>query len=57
MRFQLRMGFVVVTPDCRLLNRPVHAFDLAICPGMVHLRQPLINAILSADAAEDVLEG
>lgn len=55
-RFKLRMGVVVIPFDRRLLDRPVHALDLAVRPRMVHLSQAVVDLILAADAVKDVLE-
>ncbi len=55
--FELRVSIVVVTLDRCLLDRPVHTLDLAVRPGMVHLSLVLVDAMLTANAAEDVCEG
>ena len=41
----------------RLLDRAVHAFDLAVRPGMLDLGEPVVDLIFPADPVEDVLEG
>lgn len=40
-----------------LLDGAVHPLDLTIGPRMLHLGQPVLDAVLAADAVEDVLEG
>ena len=54
---QLRVIVVVEAFDGRLLDRPVHSFDLAIRPGVFDLGQPMLNLMLAAEPVEDVLEG
>ncbi len=56
-RLQLGMGFVVVSLHCCYLEGTIHPLDLAIRLRVVHLGQPLLDAIFSTDAAEDLLEG
>jgi len=51
------MRVVVIPFDRRLLDRPVHPFDLAVGPGVVHFCQPVIDVLLPTDAVEDVFEG
>ena len=41
----------------RLLDRAVHAFDLAICPRVPDLGEPMFDLMLAANAVEDVFEG
>lgn len=50
------MGVVVVAFDRRFLDRPVHALDLAVGPGVVHFSQPVVDLMFTADAVEDVFE-
>ena len=60
-RFEQSMGFVVISFEYRLLDRAIHALDpgsgprqaLPICPGVVHLGQPVLDATLATDAAEE----
>lgn len=33
MIFELAVGLVVISPDCCLLDRSVHPFDLTVGPG------------------------
>ncbi len=40
-----------------LLDCSVHPFDLTIGPGMVDLGEPVLDAVLVADAIKDVVEG
>ncbi len=51
------MILVVKAFDGRLLERAVHAFDLAVRPGMLDLREPVFDAIFVADTVEEVDEG
>ena len=48
---------VVEAFDGRLLDRAVHAFDLAICPRVPDLGEPMFDLMLAANAVEDVFEG
>ena len=41
----------------RFLDRAVHAFDLAIRPGVFDLGQPMIDLMLAAGAVKDVFKG
>ena len=54
---QLFVVVVVKAFDGRLLDRAVHAFDLAVRPGVLDLGEPVLNLMLAADPVEDVLEG
>src|ERR1700730_13558814 len=49
---QLLVGLVVEAFYGRLLDRAVHAFDLAVCPGMPGLGQAMINVILGTGVLE-----
>ena len=51
------MGVVVIPLYCRLLERPVHPLDLPVGPRMVDLSQAVVDVVLPAYAAEDMLEG
>ena len=42
------MSIVMVALDSRFLDRPVHALDLAVCPWMLDLGQPMFDAIFPA---------
>ena len=54
---ELRMRVVVITMHSRIFNCTVHAFHLPIGPRMVQLGQPMLNAMLQADAVKEVEEG
>ena len=54
MGLELVVAVVVITLDCRLFQGAVHALDLAIGPGMVRLRQPVLDAVSAADLIEAV---
>lgn len=54
MPLKLIVAVVVIVMDSRFLDRAVHAFNLAIGPGMLDLGQPVIDIILAANPAEDV---
>jgi hypothetical protein len=45
---QLVVIVIMVAMDSSLLDRSVHAFDLAIGPGMLDLGQPVINVVSGA---------
>ena len=47
-RFELIVAIVMIALDGRFLDRPVHAFDLAIRPWMLDLGQPMFDAIFPA---------
>ena len=62
---QLVVGVVIVASDGRLLQRPVHplhplagkrllaiAEKLAICPGMIGLREPVLDVVLGTGVLE-----
>ena len=55
MRSELVVAVVVVALDRRVLDCAVHPLDLTVGPGMVHLGEPMLDAMLVADAIEDVL--
>jgi hypothetical protein len=57
MLFQAVMGLVVVLFHSGIFERTVHAFDLAIRPGMVGFSQPMVDAILLTDAIKDMVKG
>ena len=44
----------VFSMDGRFLDRPVHPLDLTIGPRVVGLRQPVLYAVGSADAIEEM---
>src|SRR4051794_37756421 len=51
---ELLVAVVVIALDGGILDGAVHPLDLAVGPGVVHLRQPMLDAVLVADAVEDV---
>ena len=54
---QVLMGLVVILFHCGVFECAVHAFYLAICPGMVGFGQPMVEALLLADALKEMLKG
>jgi hypothetical protein len=50
MRFQMVMGLIVILFHGGVFERAVHAFHLAIGPGMVSFREAMLDAKLLADA-------
>ena len=50
----LAVGVAVVATDCGFLDRAVHAFDLAVDPGIVGQNQAMIDADLGACEFEGV---
>ena len=52
MRAQLIVIFVMEAFDSRVLDRPVHPFDLSIGPGVVRLGQAVLYTIGLADHVE-----
>jgi hypothetical protein len=54
MRLQRFEARVVEGLDRGLLDGPVHPLGLAIRPGVVGLGEPVLDAVLAADAVEDV---
>ena len=50
MAVELIVVVVMVTLHSRLFERPVHAFHLAIRPGVVGLGQAMVDAVASAGA-------
>ena len=57
MLVQLGRGLVIAALHGGLLNRAVHAFDLAVGPGVTGLGEAVLDAVLGADAVEDVPKG
>ena len=49
MRVELVRGFVMKALDGRLFDRAVHAFDLAVGPGVGRLGEALLDAPLVAE--------
>ena len=54
---KLCVAVVMVAFDGGFLDGPVHPFDLAVGPRVLHPDQAVLDAILVADAIEDVVEG
>lgn len=57
MLFQLVRIVVVEALDGGFLDGSVHSLDLPVGPGMLHLGQAMLDAVIVADPVEDVLEG
>ncbi len=57
MAAELVVAVVVVAFEGSFFERAVHAFDLAVGPGMVGLSEAVLNVVLGADFIEDVLGG
>ena len=49
------MTFVVKVLDGHVFDSAVHPLDLTVGPGMVHLCQPMLDAVLIANAVEDMI--
>jgi hypothetical protein len=54
---ELIVVVVMEALDGRLLDRPVHPLDLTVRPGVLHLGEPVLDAVFATDAVEDVFEG
>lgn len=54
MASQLVVTVIVVSLDGRLLDGPVHAFDLPVGPGVMRLGQPMLDAVALAGPIEGV---
>src|SRR3546814_7277478 len=54
---ELVVVVVVETLDCSFLDRAVHPLDLTIRPRMLHSGESVLDAVVAADAVEDVFEG
>ena len=52
--FELFMAVVVIPFDGRFLDRPVHPFDLTICPWMFDFGEAVLDAVLLAAHIEHV---
>ena len=55
--FQMVMGVIVILFHGGVFERAVHAFDLAIRPGMIGFGQPMVDAMPLTDAIKDMLKG
>ena len=42
------MRAIMVSFDRSVLDGTVHAFDLAVCPGMIDLGHPVLDTMLAA---------
>src|SRR5215217_5020074 len=51
---ELCVAVVVTAPDRRVLDGPVHPLNLAIGPGMIDLREAVLDAVLPAPHREHV---
>jgi hypothetical protein len=51
---KLSMRSVVVAFDGGLFERAVHPFDLAVGPGVIGLREPVLDVVFVANAVEHV---
>ena len=51
------MGIVMISLDSGLFDRPVHAPDLSVGPGMVHLYQPVFDLMVCTNTIKDMFEG
>lgn len=47
-------GCVVIALDGGLFQRPIHAFDLAVRPGMIGLGQATLDAVFTTSHREHV---
>ena len=54
---ELVVVVVVEAFDRRLLDRPIHPFNLAIGPRVFDLGEPVVDLVFPADTVKDVLEG
>jgi len=51
---KLLVALIVVAPDGRLFQGPVHPLDLAVRPGMLRLCQAVADTILGTGQFESV---
>ena len=56
MVLELLVVVVMITLNSCLFDGSIHAFHLAIGPGMLDIGKPVLNAVLIADPVKDVLE-
>ena len=56
MLLQLLVCFIIVLPDCRLFQCPVHPLDLPVRPRMMDLRQTMLDAVLLATTIERMMK-
>ncbi|WP_125916801.1 hypothetical protein [Hymenobacter coccineus] len=57
MLVQLGRRLVVVAQDLRFFNRAVQVLDLVVGPEMAQLSETILDAMLGADAVEEVAKG
>jgi hypothetical protein len=57
MLLQLRVSFVVIALDSSFLQRPVHAFNLAVWPRMARLGETRLDAMLLTGILEGMHKG
>ena len=46
---ELAVQLVMISLDCRVLDRPVHPLDLSVGPGMIGLGQSMFDPVLPTD--------
>jgi hypothetical protein len=51
------MVIIMKAFDGGFLDRAIHSLNLAVRPGMSHLREAVFDPVLAANAVEDVPEG
>ena len=54
MGFELRMCAVVIALDGGLFDGSVHAFHLAVGPGMIDFGEPVFNVMFLANTVKEV---
>jgi hypothetical protein len=55
--FEVLMRLGIAFFDCGVFEGAVHALGVAIDPGMMGLSAAVLDAVLLADACQDMLEG
>jgi len=48
------VAVLMIAFDCRFLDGAVRTLDPPVSPRMLHLGQPVLDAVIVADAVEDV---
>ncbi len=56
MLLELVVRLIVITLDGRVLNGAIHPLDLSVSPRMIDFSQPMLDAVLLADAVEQMFE-
>jgi hypothetical protein len=51
---ELMMGFVMISLNGRVLDRPMHPLGLSVGPRMIRLGQPMLDRVLTTDVVERV---